>query len=123
MPPSDYARAHGATMLEAYPVDTSGERIVSANAYHGTLRMFERAGFTVAERRQWNKTSPVRPDRPPRVDIGRNGRVDSRSARNLAASIPPHSRRGPEMTKLDFLRQTVAPIPADARGSFVPISS
>ena len=57
----DYARDHGATMLEAYPVDTAGERIAAANAYHGTLRMFERAGFTVAERRQWNKTSPVRP--------------------------------------------------------------
>jgi len=57
----DYARGRGATMLEAYPVDTSGERIAAANAYHGTLGMFERAGFTVAERRQWNKTSPVRP--------------------------------------------------------------
>ena len=33
----DYARDHGATMLEAYPVDTAGERIASANAYHGTL--------------------------------------------------------------------------------------
>ena len=57
----DYAGAHGATMLEAYPVDTAGEKIASANAYHGTLRMFERAGFTVVERRQWNTTSPVRP--------------------------------------------------------------
>jgi GNAT superfamily N-acetyltransferase len=56
-----YAKAHGATTLEAYPVDTAGERIVSANAYHGTLGMFERAGFTVAERRQWSKSSPVRP--------------------------------------------------------------
>jgi GNAT superfamily N-acetyltransferase len=57
----DYARAHGATMLEAYPVDTAGEKIAAANAFHGTLRMFERAGFTVVERRQWNKTSPIRP--------------------------------------------------------------
>ena len=56
-----YAREHGATMLEAYPVDTAGERIASANAYHGTLRMFERAGFEVVERRQWNASSPVRP--------------------------------------------------------------
>ena len=48
-------------MLEAYPVDTAGEKIAPANAYHGTLRMFEKAGFAVAERRQWNKTSPVRP--------------------------------------------------------------
>ena len=42
-------------------MDTAGERIASANAYHGTLRMFERAGFEVVERRQWNATSPVRP--------------------------------------------------------------
>ena len=57
----DYARSRGATMLEAYPVDTAGEKIASANAYHGTLGMFERAGFTVAERRQWNASSPIRP--------------------------------------------------------------
>jgi GNAT superfamily N-acetyltransferase len=58
----EYARSHGATTLEAYPVEVpQGERIPSANAYHGTLTMFERAGFTVVERRQWNATSPVRP--------------------------------------------------------------
>ena len=57
----DYARTHGATMLEAYPVDTSGGRVPSANAYHGTLGMFERAGFTVVDRRQWNATTPSRP--------------------------------------------------------------
>ncbi len=39
-----YARDHGATMLEAYPVDTGGGRVPSANVYHGTLSMFERAG-------------------------------------------------------------------------------
>ena len=39
----------------------TGERIPAANAYHGTLAMFERAGFTVVERRQWNATTPVRP--------------------------------------------------------------
>ena len=58
----DYARGHGASTLEAYPADVpEGKRIPSANAYQGTLTMFERAGFTIAERRQWNKTSPVRP--------------------------------------------------------------
>jgi GNAT superfamily N-acetyltransferase len=57
-----YARAHGATMLEAYPVDIAdGARIPSANAYHGTLTMFERAGFTVAERRQATGASRPRP--------------------------------------------------------------
>jgi GNAT superfamily N-acetyltransferase len=57
----DYARDHGATVVEAYPVDTEGDRIPAASAYHGTLSMFERAGFEVVERRQWNATSPVRP--------------------------------------------------------------
>ena len=57
----DYAREHGATMLEAYPVDTGGGRVPSANAYHGTLSMFERAGFRVVERRKFNRSSPVRP--------------------------------------------------------------
>ncbi len=32
----DYARDHGATMLEAYPVDTTDGRVPAANAYHGT---------------------------------------------------------------------------------------
>ena len=57
----DYARQHGATLLEGYPVETDGTRIPSANAYKGTLGMFERAGFQVAERRQFNRTTPVRP--------------------------------------------------------------
>ena len=58
----EYARAHGASTLEAYPTElAAGERIPSANAYMGTLGMFERAGFKVVERRQANATSPVRP--------------------------------------------------------------
>ena len=57
----DYARQHGATLLEAYPVETDGGRIPSANAYMGTLGMFERAGFAVVERRQWNRATAVRP--------------------------------------------------------------
>jgi len=56
-----YARDHGATALEAYPVDTGGEKIAAANAFHGTLAMFERAGFEVVARRHWNRVSPVRP--------------------------------------------------------------
>jgi GNAT superfamily N-acetyltransferase len=56
-----YARKRGASILEAYPVDPGDGRIPSANAYHGTLSMFERAGFRVVARRQWNETTPVRP--------------------------------------------------------------
>lgn len=43
----DYAREHGAPALEAYPVDTSGDRIASSAAYTGTLPMFLAAGFQV----------------------------------------------------------------------------
>jgi GNAT superfamily N-acetyltransferase len=57
----DYAKARGSTTLEAYPVDTTDGRVPAANAFHGTLSMFERAGFNVVERRQWNATTPVRP--------------------------------------------------------------
>lgn len=56
-----WARDQGATILEAYPSDTGGRRIPSANAYRGTLGMFERAGFEVVARRQLNRTSPARP--------------------------------------------------------------
>jgi GNAT superfamily N-acetyltransferase len=57
----DYARRHGATLLEAYPVDTDGGRVPAAHAFKGTVGMFERAGFEVVERRQFNRTSPIRP--------------------------------------------------------------
>jgi GNAT superfamily N-acetyltransferase len=56
-----WAKDQGATILEAYPSDTDGRRIPSANAYHGTLSMFEDAGFEVVARRQANRTTPVRP--------------------------------------------------------------
>ncbi|MGH2446078.1 MAG: GNAT family N-acetyltransferase [Candidatus Limnocylindria bacterium] len=54
-----YAAEHGATLLEAYPVDTHGGRIPSANVYKGTLAMFRRAGFSVVAERQFNRTTPV----------------------------------------------------------------
>jgi GNAT superfamily N-acetyltransferase len=56
-----YARDSGARMLEAYPVEAGGRRLPAANAYHGTLSMFEDAGFRVIERRRFNRSSPERP--------------------------------------------------------------
>ncbi len=56
-----YARDHGATMLEAYPVDTSAGRVPAANAFRGALSMFERRGFRVVARRRFNESTPVRP--------------------------------------------------------------
>lgn len=57
----DHARRHGATHLEAYPTDTSGDRIPAANVYAGTLAMFEDAGFDVVAQRQANASTRVRP--------------------------------------------------------------
>ena len=58
----EYARAHGASMLEAYPVEISdGERIPSANVYHGTLSMFEGAGFEVVAHRSAPGSDALRP--------------------------------------------------------------
>jgi GNAT superfamily N-acetyltransferase len=57
----EFARAHGATTLEAYPVDSGAGRVPAANAFGGPLAMFEKAGFTVVVRRQWSATTPVRP--------------------------------------------------------------
>jgi GNAT superfamily N-acetyltransferase len=58
----EYAREHGASTLEAYPADLEpGTRIASANAYMGTLAMFERADFKVVAQRQANAVTAVRP--------------------------------------------------------------
>jgi ribosomal protein S18 acetylase RimI-like enzyme len=57
----EHARGAGAERLEAYPVDTRGGRVAPANAYHGTLSMFKRAGFKIVAERQFNRSTPVRP--------------------------------------------------------------
>jgi GNAT superfamily N-acetyltransferase len=41
----DHARRGGARHLEAYPVDTAGQRVPSNTAYTGTVELFRRAGF------------------------------------------------------------------------------
>lgn len=56
-----YAREQGATILEAYPIDTGAGRVPAASAFHGTLAIFERAGFHVAALRRLNESTPVRP--------------------------------------------------------------
>ncbi len=75
----DYARDHGARLLEAYPVDTSGGgRVPSATVYTGTLGMFERAGFEVIATRQPNQATRPRPI--VRRVIGRTERQRSRQS-------------------------------------------
>jgi GNAT superfamily N-acetyltransferase len=44
---TDYARAHGAPALEAYPVDPGDGRVPAALGYTGLLSTFEAAGFEV----------------------------------------------------------------------------
>lgn len=51
----EHARAHGATLLEGYPVDKA-ERSVSDFLWFGAKSMFDRAGFTEVARRK-----PTRP--------------------------------------------------------------
>ncbi|MFS0854407.1 GNAT family N-acetyltransferase [Microbacterium sp. 179-I 3D4 NHS] len=41
----DYARGSGARVIEAYPVDTAGEKQSSNDLFHGTLGTFLSAGF------------------------------------------------------------------------------
>lgn len=58
----DYARDHGATMLEAYPVEVAdGTRAPAGDVYRGTLSMFERAGFKVVDRRRGPGATAPRP--------------------------------------------------------------
>jgi len=52
---ADYARANGATLLEAYPVDMP-ERSRDENAWFGAKAMYDRAGFAEVARRK-----PTRP--------------------------------------------------------------
>ena len=43
-----YAFEEGAPAVEAYPVDSAGEKVDLTMAYVGTRDMFERAGFRKA---------------------------------------------------------------------------
>jgi len=51
-----YARANGARLIEGYPVDTTERRVTDDAAYHGTLALFQAAGFREVARR-----TPARP--------------------------------------------------------------
>jgi ribosomal protein S18 acetylase RimI-like enzyme len=77
----EHARDHGATLLEAYPVDPSRGRVPAAAAFMGPLGMFERAGFEVVERRKWNATTPVRPIVRRAIRRGRRNPSTSRQSR------------------------------------------
>lgn len=44
----DFARSHGASAIEGYPVDNGGAKVDLTMAYVGTKALFERAGFVQA---------------------------------------------------------------------------
>lgn len=44
----EFARDHGAPVIEGYPLDNMGARIDLTMAYVGSRRLFEKAGFTKA---------------------------------------------------------------------------
>ena len=46
----EQARTGGARAVEAYPVDTAGEKVSSADLYHGPLSSFVAAGFAITGR-------------------------------------------------------------------------
>ncbi|PJJ63882.1 GNAT family N-acetyltransferase [Compostimonas suwonensis] len=47
----EHARDNGARLVEGYPVDTAARTAASsAELYHGTLSLFEKAGFTITSR-------------------------------------------------------------------------
>ena len=41
----EHAAAHGAAVVEGYPVETGGTRVDVVSGYVGTVELFERAGF------------------------------------------------------------------------------
>ncbi len=53
----DYARRHGAGILEGYPQDLKGNRLPDAFVWTGVVESFERAGFVEALRR--SRTKPI----------------------------------------------------------------
>ena len=44
----DHAKAHGAEVVEGYPVEPDGGRVEVISGYVGTVELFERAGFARA---------------------------------------------------------------------------
>jgi GNAT superfamily N-acetyltransferase len=75
-----YAFDSGARVLEAYPVDTRGDKRPSTELYTGTLELFARAGFTETFRR-----SPRRPVVRLAAPRARRTRAKHRSRSSMAS--------------------------------------
>jgi GNAT superfamily N-acetyltransferase len=46
----DHARSRGASVIEGYPIDTAEREATTSVLYHGTVSLFEGAGFEVGSR-------------------------------------------------------------------------
>jgi GNAT superfamily N-acetyltransferase len=62
-----FARDHGASTLEAYPMEADGGRVPGAYAYLGVDQMYEKAGFQVVATRR--ATPTTRPRRIMRLEL------------------------------------------------------
>jgi GNAT superfamily N-acetyltransferase len=56
----EFARSHGATLIEAYPPDVGDRRLNAAYGYAGFEGMYQAAGFRVAARRRMTPASMPR---------------------------------------------------------------
>lgn len=56
----DWAEGQGIAALEGYPVDTEGQKRPGAVLWHGTIRLFEAAGFEVVARHRDSPTATGR---------------------------------------------------------------
>ena len=50
-----HARAHGARLIEGYPIDPVTRKITNSEAYHGLVSTFRACGFHEVERRSRNR--------------------------------------------------------------------
>lgn len=76
-----HARAHGARLIEGYPIDPVTRKVTNSEAYHGLVSTFRSCGFREVERR-----SPNRPIM--RLELRAGARPAARMTRT------PVSRRG-----------------------------
>ena len=101
-----YAFEEGAPAVEAYPVDSAGEKVDLTMAYVGTRRMCERAGFRkVADTASTLSGFPrgadahrralsgAPPQRPPRKVAGSSSATESAMRRTSAGSTSTSSPR------------------------------
>ncbi|MDH2444235.1 GNAT family N-acetyltransferase [Amnibacterium sp. CER49] len=61
---TEHAAASGARTIEAYPIDTGVRAPTSTALYHGSIDLFERAGFTVVARPTPGRAVMSRPASP-----------------------------------------------------------